>query len=266
MNSLHDTAIELRDVGVCFGSPAEQIRAFSGVSLNALRGRFVVLIGPSGCGKSTLLRTIGDLLSTSEGSVTVLGSKPEDARRNREISFVFQDSTLLPWRTILDNVRLPLQVGKWSALGRKNRSPEELIAMVGLAGRENAFPHELSGGQRQRVSIARALVTNPGILLMDEPFGALDEITRDRLNDELLKIWRETQTTIVFVTHSLSEAAFLGETVVVMAANPGRLLEVINLDARKPGNRIERTSNEFFQITSELRTVLQRAYGVKDAS
>lgn len=253
-------AIQLCDLGVVFGSADNGVRAFAGVTFSAAASRFVVLIGPSGCGKSTLLRTIGDLMEASSGSVSVSGAAPAQSRRDRRISFVFQDATLLPWRTVLDNVRLPLEVGNWGRLGRDSRRPEELIELVGLAGREGAYPHELSGGQRQRVSIARALVTNPSILLMDEPFGALDEITRDRLNDELLKIWRATGTTIVFVTHSLSEAAFLGETVVVMAANPGRILEVIEIEHRKPGNRIDRTSSDFFDITSGLRQVLYRAY------
>lgn len=254
------SAIQIEDVGVSFGPHGRQVHALQGVSLTTEAGSFLVLIGPSGCGKSTLLRTIGDLLPTSEGNVTVFGSKPEQARRQRRLSFVFQDSTLLPWRTVLDNVRLPLQVGEWSRSGREGRSPEEMIGLVGLAGRENAYPHELSGGQRQRVSIARALVTKPDILLMDEPFGALDEITRDRLNDELLRLWRETRTTIVFVTHSLTEAAYMGEKVAVMAANPGRLMEVIDLAAQKPGNQIERSSSQFFDITSDLRRVLQQAY------
>lgn len=237
------------------------IRAFDNVNIDAAAGRFIVLIGPSGCGKSTLLRTIGDLLKATSGSVSVFGSDPEQARLDRRISFVFQDATLLPWRTVLQNVRLPLQIGDWDRNGRESRLPEEMVALVGLSGRENAYPHQLSGGQRQRVSIARALVTKPDILLMDEPFGALDEITRDRLNDELLKIWRETGTTIVFVTHSLSEAAFLGEKVAVMGTNPGRLIDVIDLTKRKPSNEIDRSSETFFEITSELRQVLQRAYG-----
>ncbi len=257
-------AILLADVGVTFPSPERPLVAFSHVSLAAEPGQFVVLIGPSGCGKSTLLRTIGDLLSATSGSVAVFGNEPQRARLDRRISFVFQDATLLPWRTVLQNVRLPLQVGNWRHTGRPSRKPEEMIALVGLKGRENAYPHQLSGGQRQRVSIARALVTNPDILLMDEPFGALDEITRDRLNDELLRIWREVGTTIVFVTHSLSEAAFLGEKVAVMGANPGRLLEVIDLTSRKVDNQIDRSSNTFFEITSELRDVLLRAYGDAD--
>ncbi|HKU95274.1 MAG TPA: ABC transporter ATP-binding protein [Vineibacter sp.] len=262
----HGLAIALTDLEVSFERDVRRVVAFTGVSLQAEAGRFVVLIGPSGCGKSTLLRVVADLLAAGTGRVQVFGKAPAQVREARRISFVFQDATLLPWRSVLDNVRLPLQVGNWRQVRRNNRQPEELIRLVGLAGREDALPHELSGGQRQRVSIARALVTNPDILLMDEPFGALDEITRDRLNDELLRIWRETKTTIVFVTHSLSEAAFLGQSVVVMGANPGRIIEEIDLDVRKPDNRIDRTSAEFFAITSQLRAVLERAYGDRAAS
>ncbi len=257
-------ALRLRDAGVSFGPSGKEVWAFEKVLLDVTPGRFVVLIGPSGCGKSTLLRTAGDLLGLSEGEVSLFGTAPREARFDRRISFVFQDSTLLPWRTVLENVRLPLEVGGWKRIGRTNRRPEEMIELVGLAGREHHHPHQLSGGQRQRVSIARALVTEPDILLMDEPFGALDEITRDRLNDELLRIWRETRTTVLFVTHGLSEAAFLGQSVVVMAAGPGRLLENVNLDSRKPDNRIDRGSAEFFEITTELRSILQRAYGAAE--
>ncbi|MDQ0133820.1 NitT/TauT family transport system ATP-binding protein [Neorhizobium galegae] len=255
------SAFSLHELGVTFGLADRSVVAFRDVSLEAEAGQFIVLIGPSGCGKSTLLRTLGDLLPASLGLVSVFGTEPRSARMERKISFVFQDATLLPWRTVLQNVQLPLQVGGWRKTGRPNRSPEDMIALVGLSGRENAYPRELSGGQRQRVSIARALVTNPDILLMDEPFGALDEITRDRLNEELLRIWREIGTTIVFVTHGLSEAAFLGEKVVVMSANPGRIMQVVDLTERKPGNRLDRSSAEFFEIASELRTILHRAYG-----
>lgn len=254
---MSNVVIDIADLGVTFERDGASIVAFTGVTLKAEAGRFVVLIGPSGCGKSTLLRAIADLLACAEGTVRIFGDDPAVARKARRVSFVFQDSTLLPWRTVLDNVRLPLEVGKWTRLGRMSRAPEELIELVGLSQRAAALPHELSGGQRQRVSIARALVTQPDILLMDEPFGALDEITRDRLNDELLRIWRETRTTVVFVTHSLAEAAFLGQSVVVMGTNPGRIVKEIDLDKRKPDNRVDRAKPEFFAITSELRAVLE---------
>ena len=257
-----ELAFEIKEAGVSFERNGFRTCAFENISLTAARGEFVVLIGPSGCGKSTLLRTIADLLECDSGEVRTFGRRPAVTRRDRRISFVFQDATLLPWRNILDNVSLPFEVGEWHKSGRKARSPQAMLDLVGLGHRADALPHELSGGQRQRVSIARALVTNPDILLMDEPFGALDEITRDRLNDELLRIWRETGTTIVFVTHSLSEAAFLGQTVVVMSANPGRIMQTIDLRPRKQDDFIDRLDPDFFRMTSELRDILERAYGV----
>ena len=174
---------------------------------------------------------------------------------SRLISFVFQDATLLPWRTALENVRLPLEVGPKGSQSGLQRTPEELLALVGLAGREGALPSELSGGMRQRVAIARALVCEPRVLLMDEPFGALDEITRDALNDELLKIWRETGTTVLFVTHSIPEATYLGQQVLVMASHPGRLREVVDvpLDSSTPRDR---DAQDFIQTTAHLRKVL----------
>jgi NitT/TauT family transport system ATP-binding protein len=256
----NELAIEIDKATVTFERDDNRIVAFEDISIKVEKGKFVVLIGPSGCGKSTLLRVIADLLPCGSGKIAIFGRDPGRSREQRQISFVFQDPTLLPWRTVLDNVRLPLQVGDWRRAGKAATSPEELVVLVGLKGRENALPHELSGGQRQRVAIARALVTNPSILLMDEPFGALDEITRDRLNDELLRIWRETGTTVVFVTHSLSEAAFLGERVVVMAAAPGRIVDDVGFEDRKPSNRIDRSNPRFFEMTSHLRAVLERAY------
>jgi NitT/TauT family transport system ATP-binding protein len=256
-----ELAFDISDLGMSFGSGRGTVVAFSDLNLSAPSGRFVVLIGPSGCGKSTLLRNMADLLLSTEGDIKVFGAQPSAVREQRRISFVFQEATLLPWRTALENVELPLKVGNWRALGRPEESPGKLIEMVGLKGREGAYPHQLSGGQRQRVAIARALVTKPDILLMDEPFGALDEITRDTLNDELLRIWRETGTTIVFVTHSLSEAALLGQTVVVMGAHPGRIVEEMNLDADKPSNTIDRASPKFFEITTRLRGLLEQAHG-----
>src|SRR6516162_2191353 len=222
-----EAAVECRDLTVHFASERRTVTALEKVSLAVAEGSFLTLLGPSGCGKSTLLRVIADIVRPSQGSVRVLGRTPAEARRNREIGFVFQDAALLPWRSALDNVRLPLEVGGRHALPPGAMGPEQLLALVGLSGWEKALPHELSGGMRQRVSIARALLGGPRVLLMDEPFGALDEITRDRLNEELLRIWRETGTTILFVTHSIYEAAFLGQQVLMLAARPGRVREIV---------------------------------------
>jgi NitT/TauT family transport system ATP-binding protein len=214
------------------------------------------MLGPSGCGKSTLLRCVADLVHVNEGSISVLGRKPSEAREGRDFAFVFQDATLLPWRNVIDNVSLPVEVGR---RGRDAgyADPEALLAMVGLKGREKALPHELSGGMRQRVAIARALVTRPRILLMDEPFGALDEITRDRLNEELLRVWRETGTTILFVTHSIPEAAFLGQYVLMLQARPGRVKEFLKVDLPSPRSLAMRDTVEFIKVTAHLRALLE---------
>ena len=230
------------------------VTALQDVTVDIPEGGLVTMIGPSGCGKSTLLRAIADLVPASEGDIRVHGRPPREAREARDFAFVFQDATLLPWRSAIDNVRLPLEVGGG---GTANADPEELLALVGLKGRENALPGELSGGMRQRVAIARALVTRPRILLMDEPFGALDEITRDKLNEELLRIWNETGTTIMFVTHSIPEAAFLGQKVLVLAANPGTVKEYMTVDLAYPRNLAVRDTLEFIQITAHLRKLLE---------
>ncbi len=236
-------------------SERRAVTALEGVSLALEPGDFVTLLGPSGCGKSTLLRVIADIIAPTAGAVRVFGEAPSVARQRREIGFVFQDASLLPWRNVLDNVRLPLEVG-----GRRGAvpvSPEALLEMVGLAGWEKNYPHELSGGMRQRVAIARALLGGPRILLMDEPFGALDEITRDRLNEELLRIWRETGTTIVFVTHSIYEAAFLARKVLVLAPRPGRVRELVTVDLPEPRGLAVRETPEFVRLAAHLRRVLE---------
>lgn len=248
-------ALVLEDVCVRFQSESGTVTAIEGLTAEIPEGGFASIIGPSGCGKSTLLRVVADLVAPTAGSVTVFGGTPSAARMSRLISFVFQDATLLPWRTALENVCLPLEVGPKGLQSGLQRTPEELLALVGLAGREGALPSELSGGMRQRVAIARALVCEPRVLLMDEPFGALDEITRDALNDELLKIWRETGTTVLFVTHSIPEATYLGQQVLVMASHPGRLREVVDvpLDSSTPRDR---DAQDFIQTTAHLRKVL----------
>ena len=251
-----EVAVSFDRVAVRFDTSSGVITALEDISLDIPSGGIVTMIGPSGCGKSTLMRTAADLNSISDGSVTVFGKSPEQARKDRDLSFVFQDATLLEWRSAIDNVRLPLEIGIGGSK-HGNASPEELLDLVGLKGRENALPYELSGGMRQRVSIARALVTAPKLLLMDEPFGALDEITRDTLNVELLRIWEETGTTIIFVTHSIAEAAFLGQKVLVLATNPGRVREYLDVDLHFPRNLHDRDTAEFTSITAHLRYLLE---------
>jgi NitT/TauT family transport system ATP-binding protein len=252
-----DVAIECRDVTVRFSSDRGSVTALSNVSVILAEGGFLTLLGPSGCGKSTLLRVIADIVQPVAGSVSVLGQTPAKARRDRQIGFVFQDSALLPWRDAISNVRLPLEVGGKRTLPPGSPGPQELLDLVGLAGWEKALPHELSGGMRQRVAIARALLGGPRILLMDEPFGALDEITRDRLNEELLRIWRDTATTIVFVTHSIYEAAFLGQQVLMLAARPGRVRELVPVDLPEPRQLSVRETPGFAALAAHLRAVLE---------
>ncbi len=249
-------AVSVEGLTVTFGEDDAKVTALERVSVNIAERGLVTMLGPSGCGKSTLLRAIADLVPAAEGRVTVLGKTPEQARRERSFSFVFQDATLLPWRSAIDNVRLPLEVGG-GARAQNYAEPEDLLKLVGLTGRESALPHELSGGMRQRVAIARALVSRPRILLMDEPFGALDEITRDKLNEELLRIWEETGTTIIFVTHSIPEAAFLGQQVLVLAANPGRVREFFAVDLPRERHLAMRDTLEFIRITAHLRSLLE---------
>ncbi len=250
-------ALELKGVTVRFVSERAVVTALDDVSLSLQAGSFLTLLGPSGCGKSTLLRVIADIVTPVAGTVRVLGGTAHAARRSRQIGFVFQDATLLPWRTVLDNVRLPLEVGGRHRMAANAKTPEVLLGMVGLGGWEHARPHELSGGMRQRVAIARALLGGPRILLMDEPFGALDEITRDRLNEELLRIWRDTATTIVFVTHSIYEAAFLGQKVLMLAARPGRVRELVPIELPEPRHLTMRETPRFAEQAAHLRAVLE---------
>ena len=254
-------AISVRELTVRFDSDANAggITALDRVGFEVPEGGFVTMLGPSGCGKSTLLRAIADLTPIGGGAIGVFGRTPEQARRARDFAFVFQEPTLLPWRSAVDNVRLPLEVGRQAGNVKQHAEPEELLALVGLEGREDALPHELSGGMRQRVSIARALVYRPRVLLMDEPFGALDEIKRDKLNEELLRIWRETGTTIMFVTHSVPEAAFLGQRCLVLSAQPGRVREYVDIDFAAPRALGMRDTLEFVRVTAHLRSLLEEA-------
>jgi len=248
-------AASLSGASVRFGG----LTALKDISLEIGEGEFWTILGPSGCGKSTMLRLVSDLVPPAAGRVEILGKSTEAARLAREFAFVFQDATLLPWRSALKNVELPLEVGRRRGveIPRGDRSPRELLELVGLGDRADALPSELSGGMRQRVAIARALVCQPKLLLMDEPFGALDEMTRDWLNLQLLDIWRETGTTILFVTHSIPEAVFLGQKVLMLKANPGRIKEVVEVDLPFPRAISLRETPEFNAYCGRLRKLLE---------
>ncbi len=254
-------AIRAAGLDVGYPAPGGTHVVLTGLDLEVRDGEFLTIIGPSGCGKSTLLRVVADLLKPAAGTLEVFGDTAAVARRRRDVGFVFQDSTLLPWRTVMENLRLPDEVGKRALAARAGRDgldAGELLTMVGLAGKERAYPHQLSGGQRQRVAIARALLSRPRILLMDEPFGALDEITRDRLNEELLALWQSTRMTILFVTHSIMEAAYLGERVLVLASNPGRLRELEDLrSVKSAAGGALREDPGFVASMAHLRAVLR---------
>ena len=249
-------AVEISGLHVRFPTMGGVVNALEDVSTSVAKGEFLAVLGPSGCGKSTLLRVVADLVKPTSGSVTVLGDQPGVARRRREFGFVFQDSALLPWRTVLSNVHLPLEVGGYTEQPGQARRPQELVDLVGLAGFENALPRQLSGGMRQRVSIARALIGSPTILLMDEPFGALDEIQRERLNLELLRIWSMTGLTILFVTHSIAEAIFLSQRILVLSSRPGRVRAVVDVPFPYPREPTIRDTSGFGQLGGQLRSLL----------
>jgi NitT/TauT family transport system ATP-binding protein len=237
---------------VRFFTDRRDVTALRNLDLDVPQGDFLTLLGPSGCGKSTFLRVVADLIQPSDGSISVNGVSPKQARKRRDIGFVFQDAALMPWRTALQNVELPLQVA--SGKNRTARAtPTELLELVGLKGSEQAYPDEMSGGMRQRVSIARALASDPRILLMDEPFGALDEITRDRLNEEIRRIWSELGLTILFVTHSIHEAVFLGERVLMLAANSGHLQTLRHVELERQRTLAVRETPAFLTISEQLR-------------
>jgi NitT/TauT family transport system ATP-binding protein len=230
--------------------------ALQDIDLEIEQGEFVSLIGPSGCGKSTLLRVIGDLVEPSAGTVTVNGKPARQARRDHDYGIVFQDAVLYDWRTVAKNVALPLELAGWER-EKRHRRVGEMLDLVELRGFAEHHPWQLSGGMQQRVSIARALSFDPPLLLMDEPFGALDEMTRERLNAELLRIWQASGSTIVFVTHSIAEAVFLSTRVIVMSPRPGRVSKVIPIDLPQPRGAETREDPRFFELATELREALQ---------
>ena len=245
------TVVEINGVSKKFG----QTTALQGIELEIAEREFVSLIGPSGCGKSTLLRIIGDLIEPSAGTVVVNGKSARQARRDRDYGIVFQDPVLYDWRTVAKDVALPLEVARWPRQ-KRNERVRKMLELVELQGFESHRPWQLSGGMQQRVSIARALSFDPALLLMDEPFGALDEMTRERLNMELLRIWEKASSTIVFVTHSIPEAVFLSTRVVVMSARPGRVAGIVEIDLQQPRTAETREDPRFFELVTEVRETL----------
>ncbi len=250
------TVIDIKDLSLVFETNDGPVHALSNINLGIQRGEFVSFIGPSGCGKTTLMRVVADLEQPTSGSVTVNGKTPEQARLDRSYGYVFQAAALFPWRTIEDNISLPLEVMGYSAADRKARI-EKNLALVNLSGFGKKFPWQLSGGMQQRASIARALSFDPDMLLMDEPFGALDEIVRDHLNEQLLKLWAATQKTVIFVTHSIPEAVFLSTKIVVMSPRPGRIHEIIDCDLGPDRTLDIRESEAFLKIAHRVREGLR---------
>src|SRR3954452_15026958 len=245
------SVVQLDGVSRRFG----QTVALQGIDLEIVEREFVSLIGPSGCGKSTLLRIVGDLIQPTEGTVVVNKKPARQARIDRDYGIVFQDPVLYDWRTVAKNVALPLEMAKWPRQKRAARV-QKMLELVELTGFENHRPWQLSGGMQQRVSIARALSFDPALLLMDEPFGALDEMTRERLNLELLRIWAASGSTVVFVTHSIAEAVFLSTRIVVMSPRPGRISKMISVDLPQPRSAATREEPRFFELATEVPEAL----------
>lgn len=246
--------VSVRSVSQVFYNKGQPLTALHNINLTVGWGQFVAIIGPSGCGKSTLLRIVGGLLSPTEGAVSINGHQPREAQRDKEIGLVFQDPALLPWRTVLHNITLPLEVNRRD--GHRGR-PQELLEMVGLEQFADYYPRQLSGGMQQRVAIARALAFDPPLLLMDEPFGSLDEITREAMRYELLRLWQGYRKTVLFVTHSIPEAVTLADRVVVMTPRPGKVKAMLDIDIPRPrGEEMER-QDAFRMYVAQLRSLLR---------
>lgn len=257
-------AIEARGIHKVFNPGTdEEVVALQDIDLQVAAGEFLSLVGPSGCGKSTLMRLIADLLQPSSGELRVNGKAPAQARLDREYGMVFQQATLYDWRSVSKNVQLPLEVMGYAKAERTKRA-QAMLDMVELGDFVEHYPWQLSGGMQQRVSIARALVFEPSVLLMDEPFGALDEFTRERMNLELLRIWQATGTTVVFVTHSIAEAAFLSGRIVVMTPRPGRITQIVDNPLPYPRDFHTRSDPLFHALVAQLRDLLRDAVGAPD--
>ncbi len=250
--------VSIRDLQKVFPVPGGETVALKDANLSIQKGEFISLIGPSGCGKTTLLRLMADLEQPTGGELLIAGRTADEARRERQYGYVFQAPALMEWRTVLKNVLLPLDV--MNVPGDRVGRAREMLKLVGLEKFERNYPWQLSGGMQQRVSIARALAFDPPLLFMDEPFGALDEITREHLNLELLRLWRETGKTVIFVTHSIPEAVFLSTRVVVMTARPGRIEGIVDIDLPHPRSDDTREDPRFFTLATKIRELLKKGH------
>ena len=253
----NDSHILIECVDAVYESGAATLPALLGIDIRVDHGEFVSVIGPSGCGKSTLLRIVAGLQPPTRGRILIDGHDPREAQRDKSIGFVFQNPSLLPWRRVIDNVRLPLEVNP----KRTNVAAEQLVNLVGLSAFRDFYPHQLSGGMQQRVALARSLVTEPSLLLMDEPFGALDEITRSSMRFELLRIWstrsESVPSTVLFVTHSISEALLLSDRIIVMSPQPGQVAGVIEVDLPRPRTEELEFEPSFLEYAKTLRALLR---------
>ncbi len=257
-----DIVISAVDVNKVFNPGSdEEVVALKDINLEIEAGEFISLIGPSGCGKSTLMRLIGDLTQPNSGELRVNGKAPQQARLDRDYGMVFQAATLYEWRSVIKNVQLPLEVMGYSSDERRKLAMS-MLDMVELGDFAEHYPWQLSGGMQQRVSIARALAFDPSVLLMDEPFGALDEFTRERMNLELLNIWRQTGKTIIFVTHSIAEAVFLSNRIVVMSPRPGRIAEIVSNTLPYPRDFNTRVDPAYIELVARVRELLRDAHEV----
>lgn len=249
-----ELVVDARGVGKVFGHEPDRVEALRDISLQVMSGEFISLIGPSGCGKSTLLRLVGDLTAPTTGELLINGKPATRARTDRDYGIVFQKATLLDWRTVSKNIELPLEL---MGIDEREERAARMLDLVQLGEFGEHYPWQLSGGMQQRVAIARALAFSPSLLLMDEPFGALDEMTRELMQQEVLRIWAETETTVVFVTHSIPEAVFLSTRVIVMSPRPGQISEVIDIGLAHPRDEETRESAEFYAKVTEVRAALR---------